>query len=114
MNITMASLRIEKINELLQHKMSALLTKEVSFKAGVFVTVAKVSVSPDLKWCKTLVSVYPPSDGQYVLKTLKHEIYALQGTLNNQLHMRPLPRIQFELDQTEEEAQKVEDILRTL
>jgi ribosome-binding factor A len=110
----MAALRLEKINELLQHKISALLTTEVSFKLGVFVTVARVSTSPDLRRCTVLVSVYPASDGQYVMKTLKKEIYSLQGLLNNQLHMRPLPRVHFELDSTEEEAQKVEDILREL
>ena len=110
----MASLRIEKINELLQHKVSALLTKEVSFTLGVFVTVARVTTAPDLRRATVLVSVFPASDGQYVLKTLKKEIYSLQGLLNNQLVMQPLPRIHFELDTTEEEAQKVEDILRTL
>ncbi len=110
----MASLRLEKINELLQHKISALLTKEVSFKLGVLVTVARVSTSPDLRQCKILVSVYPASEGNYVLETLKKEAYALQGALNQQLHMRPLPRIHFEIDSTEEEAQKVEDILLSL
>lgn len=110
----MSALRIEKINELLQHKISALFTKEVSFKLGVLVTVAKVTASPDLRTCQVLVSVYPPSDGQYVIKTLKKEAYALQGLLNNQLHMRPLPRMRFMLDTTEEKAQVVEDILRDL
>ena len=110
----MAGLRLEKINELLQHKISAILTKNVSFKLGVFVTVARVSTSPDLRQCKVLVSVFPASDGNYVLETLKKEAYSLQGVLNNQLHMRPLPRIHFDLDTTEEEAQKVEDILRDL
>ncbi len=110
----MAALRLEKINELLQHKISALLTTEVSFKIGVIVTVARVSTSPDLRRCEVLVSVFPASDGQYIIKTLKKEIYALQGALNKQLHMNPLPRIHFKLDSTEEEAQKVEDILREL
>lgn len=110
----MASLRIEKVNELLQHNVSAILTKEVSLKIGVFVTVARVSTSPDLRRSKILVSVFPASEGQYVLQTLKKELYGIQGALNQQLHMRPLPRIQFALDTTEEEAQKVEDILRDL
>jgi ribosome-binding factor A len=48
------------------------------------------------------------------MKTLKHELYSLQRSLNGQLHMKPLPRIAFELDSTEDEAQKVEDILKDL
>jgi ribosome-binding factor A len=110
----MAGLRLEKINELLQHKISAILTKEGRFKLGVFVTVARVSTSPDLRQCKVLVSVFPANEGRYVTETLKKELYFLQGALNTQLHMRPLPRIHFELDTTEEEAQKVEDILKEL
>lgn len=108
------SLRIEKINELIQQKVSEILAKDVSFKQGVFVTVARVSTSPDLRQSKVLVSVFPASEGHYVLETLKQELYSLQGSLNVQLHMRPLPRIRFDLDTTEEEAQKVEDILKEL
>lgn len=110
----MASLRLEKVNELLQHTIGAILTKDISFKIGVFVTIARVSTSPDLKQSKVLTSVFPAQEGQYVLQTLKKELYRLQGILNKQLHMRPLPRIHFSLDMTEEEAQKVEDILRDL
>jgi ribosome-binding factor A len=109
----MPSLRIEKVNELLQHTISELLTKEVSLKAGVFVTVARVSASPDLRRARVSISVFPGSEGCYVLETLKKELYSIQGALNRRLHMRPLPRIQFALDTTEEEAQKVEDLLRS-
>ena len=110
----MARLRIEKINENFRHHMSEIITKEVSLKMGVIVTIARVTTTPDLRRCAILVSVFPASDGQYVMKTLKKEIYSLQRSLNMKLHMRPLPRIHFELDTTEEEAQKVEDILREL
>lgn len=108
------SLRIEKVNELIQQKVSEILTKEVSLKLGVFVTVVKANVSPDLRRGSVYISVFPASEGDYVLKTFNKELYSIQKSLNNILHMKPLPRISFELDTTEEEAQKVEDILKEL
>lgn len=110
----MAGLRIEKVNELLRDHISELLAKEVSLKAGVIATVVKTSVSPDLRRCTIFISAYPVQDAAYVLGTLRQEVYSLQGALNRRLRMRPLPRIRFELDTTEEEAQKVEDILKDL
>jgi ribosome-binding factor A len=108
------SLRMEKVNELVRQKTAEIVAKEVSFKPGAFVTVTKARVSPDLRHAAVSVSVLPLSEGEYVLKTLKKELYSLQRSLNRQLHMKPLPRIAFELDSTEDEAQKVEDILREL
>lgn len=108
------SLRIEKVNELIRQKVAEILAKEVSFKLGILVTVAKASTTPDIRHAHISVSVLPISEGEYVLKTLRHELYTLQGSLNKQLHMRPLPRLSFRLDTTEDEAQKVEDILRDL
>jgi ribosome-binding factor A len=105
---------MEKVNELIRQKTAEIVTREVSFKPGVFVTVTKANTSPDLRHARVMVSVLPLSEGEYVMKTLKHELYSLQRSLNGQLHMKPLPRIAFELDSTEDEAQKVEDILKDL
>jgi ribosome-binding factor A len=108
------SLRMEKVNELIRQKTAEIVARDVDFKLGVFVTVTKADVSPDLRHARVLVSVLPLSEGHYVLETLKHEAYSLQRALNKQLHMKPLPRIAFVLDTTEDRAQKVEDILQDI
>ena len=108
------SLRIDKINELIRHTVAEIIAKEVSFKNEVIVTIVKANTSPNLKNSRILVSVFPIKESRYVIKTLKHEIYSLQNSLNQKLHMRPLPRIHFFIDETQEAAQKVEDILRNL
>lgn len=108
------SLRMVKVNELIRQKLAEILVREVSWKEGVFVTVTKAKTSPNLKEVHVLVSVLPAIESQYAMETLKHELYSIQGALNRQLHMKPLPRVKFELDETEEQAQRVEDILRKL
>ncbi len=107
----MASLRLEKVNELLREELGRILSAEVSLKTGVFVTIAKVRVTPNLKHARVSVSVFPENETEYVMKSLEYELYKIQGLLNRRLHMCPLPRIIFESDVTERSAQVVEEML---
>lgn len=110
----MSSLRIEKVNELLREELGNILLTEVSLKSGVFVTIAKVDVVPNLKEARISVSVFPENEAEYALKSLERGLYKIQGMLNQRLHMHPLPRISFELDVTERNAQAVEEVLFAL
>jgi ribosome-binding factor A len=105
------TLRQEKVNELLRQTLSDILAKELSLKAGVVMTVRKIEVTPDLRQAFVGISVFPEEEFAYVLETLQHELYHVQGTLNRRLHMRPLPKIRFLSDTTESEAQVIEDLL---
>lgn len=104
--------RIEKVNQLLKKELGELVTKNVSFKSGVFVTIEKVDTSPDLRYTDVFISIFPPQESEYVLKTLEHELYALQGDLNRRLHMKPLPRVRFVQTDIEEKADELERLIR--
>lgn len=106
--------RVLKINELIHHHIAELLPREVDFKLGVFVTVSRVDTTPDLRYTRIFISIFPAKETPYVLATLKKERGALQNKLNKKLHMKPLPRIVFRSDDTEEKADEVERLLRTL
>jgi ribosome-binding factor A len=106
--------RIEKINELIKHTVGDIMLKNLSLKDGVFVTIAKVDTTSDLRYTRVFVSIFPEKETSYVLKTLEKEIFDIQGRLNKKLYMRPLPKIEFRLDLTESNADKIEKILRKL
>ncbi len=106
--------RLEKINELIQQQIAEIITRELDLKPGVFVTVAKVDTTRDLRYTRIFLSIFPEREANYVLETLKKEIYNLQGILNKKLAMRPLPRIEFIQDSTESKADEVEKILKTI
>lgn len=106
--------RIQKINELIKRHLGEILLKEISLKPGLFLTVSKVDTTPDLRYTQVFISVFPYKEADYAIKTLSKELYSIQGSLNKQLSMRPLPRIEFHLDSTEEEADKIEKILLDL
>jgi ribosome-binding factor A len=110
----MSTHRIEKMNELIRQKIGELLMREVSFKAGVLVTTSKVDTTPDFRYTRIFLSVYPEKEANYVIKTLQNEIFDIQGKLNKALQVRPLPRIQFMVDETEIEADKVEKLLEQI
>jgi ribosome-binding factor A len=108
------SQRIEKINELVKHLVADIILKNLSLKEGVFVTIAKVDTSPDLRYTRVFVSVFPEKEIRYIEKTLKKELYQILGQLNKRLHMKPLPRVEFRLDMTESRADEIEKILKEI
>jgi len=108
------SQRIQKINSLIRKHIAEILIKDLSLKSGVFLTVSKVDTTPDLRYTRVFLSVFPEKETHYVEETLKKEAYLLQGALNKKLHMKPLPKLVFKTDATEVEADKIEKILLDL
>ena len=103
--------RVEKMNSLVRESFSALLEQEVSLKQGVLITIAKVDTTPDLRYTRVSVSVFPEQEEGYALATLRHEQSRLQKALNSKLSMKIRPRILIESDHTEQSADIIEKLL---
>lgn len=110
----MASLRLVKVNELIKQLLGEIMERELSLKAGVFITIAKVDTSQDLRYTRMFISVFPEQETHYVSETLKKELSQIQKTLCSKLYMKPMPKLSFEIDTTAQEADKVEKILKDL
>lgn len=107
-------MRIIKVNELVRKLLGEIMEHELSLKRGVFITIAKVDTSRDLRYTRMFISIFPESETQYVSKTLAHELPKIQKALYAKLSMKPLPKLSFEIDTTAQEADKVEKILKEL
>lgn len=105
------SQRIIKLNKLIRTYLGEILQRELSLKTGVFVTISKVDTSPDLRYTRVSLSVFPFKDSDYALKTINKEKFSIQGALNRRLALKPLPRLVFQIDPTEEKADEIEKIL---
>ena len=103
--------RISQINDLVRDLVSRLIARELSLKSGVLVTLSSVDTSPDLRYTRVLVSVFPVGERDYAMKTLGHERRTLEKRLRELMSTRPLPRLEFVLDTTEEKAAEIEHIL---
>ncbi|HBO17078.1 MAG: Ribosome-binding factor A [Candidatus Moranbacteria bacterium GW2011_GWE2_35_2-] len=108
------SLRVEKINSLISKHISEIISRQLSLKPGVLVTVSKVDTSSDLRYSQVSVSIFPEKETAYVINTLKKEIYAIQGSLNRKMPTRIIPKIRFKPDATKAEADAIEKILKKI
>ena len=70
--------------------------------------------SPIESWVDFWNNVFPEKKFGETLRILGKKIYFIQGKLNKQLNMRPLPRIEFVPDKTEAEADKIEKLLKEI
>ncbi len=106
------SFRIQKVNELLKHEIGELILKEFDFSRDTMVTITEANTSPDLRQTKIKVSVIPFLKAEKVLKVLNSQILNLQKPLNKKLKMKIIPKIKFELDESEEKTNKIEQLLK--
>ena len=106
--------RIDRINILLRQYFDEILLREIALKPGVFVTVAKVDTTPDLRYTRISLSVFPEKDRHYVLKTVQKESSHIRHILSQKLSLKIFPNLQFLIDETESRADEVERLLKDL
>lgn len=106
--------RIEKISSLIRKSVSEIISRDLSIKKGVFLTVSKVDTSADLRYARVFVSVFPVEQSDYAQRTLEKEIFRIQKQLNGQLAMKILPKIIFVLDKRQEKVSEIEKIFEQI
>jgi ribosome-binding factor A len=108
------SRRIAKVNELIKREVSEILEREIAENPGIFSTVSKVDTSNDLRYARIFLSIFPeekaPSGLAYVKKNLKN----IERHLFKRLSMKIIPKLILILDTTEEQADEIEHLLRTI
>ena len=78
------------------------------------VTVAEVRVTPDLKNAKVFVMSLGGQDMDIILPALNEEAHVFQKEIGRQQSMKFTPKVQFVRDESFDEAQKIDDILRNV
>ncbi len=111
------TVRQQKYCKLIQKELSDIFIRD---KRGIlgntFITIADVRISPDLSQAKVYLSMTLAKDKKAVLATLeahKSEIRkALGDRIRNQA--RIIPTLAFFIDEVEENAQRIEDLIKNL
>lgn len=106
--------RIKRINELIKRELGQIILREIEPPEGSLITLTQVETTPDLESAKVWVSVFPIEQVKKVLAELRKKAGYLQGLLNRRLRMRPLPRIKFLDDRSEEKIEEVETIFHSI
>ena len=96
----MASNRISRINEEIQHQLSADIRrlKDPRVSGSGMVSVTRVDTTGDLRYAKIYVSVLDKSQEKDVLKGLKSAGGFLRRELGSALGLRYTPELIFEAD----------------
>ncbi len=108
-----------------QLKFARLIQKEISDifqrdKRGIlhnaFVTVADVKVSPDLGLAKVYISMMLAKDKQAILEKITNRKGEIRKALGDKIRnqVRIIPELIFYLDEVEENAQRMDSLIKNL
>lgn len=108
-----------------QQKFSRLILKEISEifqrdKRGILdnnlITVSDVSVSPDLSLASIYISMMLVRDKDKVLEKLNLHKREIRKSLGERIgkQVRIIPELVFYIDDTQEQAQRIEEIIKNL
>ncbi len=100
----------ERINELLLEELANAVNKEVGIQDAL-ITISSVSCDPDLKTALVRVSVLPDHLAGTVLRKLKSSTGQLVSLMKKRVKIRRIPRLIWEFDATEREAEKIEKLI---
>ncbi len=110
----MGSRRQLQVGELIKRHFSTVLQQEGTYIYGsqVLVSVTHVLMSPDLGLAKIYLSVYNADDKDVILQQINESLHRLKQQLSARIrkHVRRIPNIDFYLDETLDEIDKVEDL----
>jgi ribosome-binding factor A len=113
----MESKRQLQVAELIRRNFGHILLSEGSYIYGdALVTLTGVKVSPDLAQAKIYLSVYNHTNKQEVLMMIEEHHHQLKQALAKRIrkHVRRVPEPMFFLDDTLDEAMRLENLFKEL
>ncbi len=114
----MATVRQKQVAEVIKRNFSMVLQQEGSYIYGseVLVTVTNVKMTPDFSMAKIYLSVYNTENKQEAILEMEENITRLKQSLAYRIkkHVRRMPDIQFFLDDTLDEMERLNALFNKL
>lgn len=105
--------RSDRVGDLLLELVSQLLTKEVNDPRIGPVTLTGAEVSKDLRQARIyFCPLVAKEDKTEILSGLKSATGFIRNRIAKELKLRFVPTIEFVYDDTQDQAQRLEDLLR--
>jgi ribosome-binding factor A len=103
--------RPERVGSVIQIELSKMIVRDIELPGGL-ITVVEVAVDKKMEHARVHVSVIPASLESVALRKLNMQIGEFQHALNRKMSIRPMPLISFVLDHGNENAARVEKLLK--
>lgn len=108
--------RMERVNELLRQRLSALLQREVKDpRLSGIISVTSVETSPDLRQAKVYISVLGSApEREAALQGFRAAANFLRRTLAEDISLRRVPELVFLPDASAEQGETMAGLLRQI
>ena len=109
-----AIVRLLRVGETVRHALSRIMLRQEFTDpdlAGVSVTVTQANVSSDLRNATIYVIPLGGTNEAEVIEALNRAAGFLRGRLASEVRLKYLPKLQFELDGSFNEARRIEELL---
>lgn len=109
--------RQQKFSRLIQKELSEIFQRD---KRGIldneFITIADVKVSPDLGVAKVYISMMLAKSKEKTLENINQRKSEIRKALGEKIRkqVRVIPELIFILDEVEENAQRLDDLIKNL
>ena len=110
------SQRALRVGELVRHALAAIFARgDVDDDAlrGAVITVPEVRMSPDLKIANAYIMPLGGQHADEIVKALNRHAKYVRGRVAPQINMKFAPEVRFHVDETFEEASRIDGLLRS-
>ncbi|MEQ8599772.1 MAG: 30S ribosome-binding factor RbfA [Devosia sp.] len=110
------SQRMLRVGELVRHALAGLFARgdiEDEALAGAVVTVPEVRMTPDLKIANAYVMPLGGTHAEEIVAALNRHRKFIRGRVAPQIDLKYAPEIRFFVDETFEEAGRIDALLRS-
>lgn len=113
----MANIRMSRINSEMQKALAEIISNRMrnpEFE-GLIISVTKVETAPDIKTARVYISVLSTLETKkLVVETLNRAKGFIRHELSRLIRLKTIPDLDFRLDNSLEEGQKIMDIIDKL
>ena len=110
------SQRMLRVGELVRHALAAMFARgEIEDDAlrGAVITVPEVRMTPDLKIANAYIMPLGGLHAEEIVAALNRHRKFVRGRVAPQINMKYAPEVRFYVDETFEEASRIDSLLRS-
>ena len=109
------TIRAERVASLLREEIGSFLVREFSNTGAGFITVTDVQMTADLKIARIYCSVFGNMELRAkTMKLLEKEKSRIRGEVGHKLRLKYIPALQFFQDDTLDEADKINRLIKEI